>query len=58
MHRIIGIGALGPIASLTLLQLWLEKKVELTESEFDELCDNVIEYLGKCRDDVYRLKRD
>jgi len=59
MHRRIGTGALGPLASMALLSCFMEKKVELTEDEFDELCETVIEALGECRDERYRLmKRD
>lgn len=58
MHRIVGTGELGPMASMALLELWIEKQVELNEDEFDELLDTVIEYLGKARDERYRLLRD
>jgi len=58
MHRITGTGALGPLASMALVSLWLEKKVELTEDEFDELCEGIIDALGEARDERYRLKRD
>jgi len=44
---------------MALLSCFMEKKVELTEDEFDELCETVIEALGECRDERYRLvKRD
>lgn len=44
------------MASMALLSLWLEKKVELTEDEFDELCETVIDCLGNARDERWRLK--
>jgi len=43
---------------MALLELFMTKKVELTEEEFDELCETVIGALGDCRDERYRLKRD
>jgi len=58
MHRITGTGSLGPLTSMALLELWFTKKIELTESEFDELVEVVIDRLGEARDDRYRLKSD
>jgi len=58
MRRIAGTVKPGVIASLTLLELWIKKELVLTESEYDELVDTVIEFLGDTRDERYRLKRD
>lgn len=58
MHRIVGIGAMGATTCCCLLELFLTKKIELTEWEFDQLCEKLITLLGDSRDETYRLVKE
>lgn len=58
MTQKVGTAKLGVVASLTYLELWMMKEVELTEQEFDQLLETIIDYLGDARDERYRLKKD
>lgn len=43
---------LGPIAALTMLQLYIERKVKLDVDELEMLLDTVFDYLTDVRDAV------
>lgn len=55
MHSVrrMGIGAVA-----TVLDLWLNRQLELTESQYDELCERLVDLLGSSRDEIWRLRRD
>jgi len=48
----------GPFAAIALLEAFLRKQWTLTESEADQLFDEVIALLERARDERYRLARD
>lgn len=41
-----------------LLELWMNRQLELTEEEYDTLVDAVIELLGETRDEQWRFRRE
>lgn len=46
---------LGPAAACELLNLWFERKLSLTEDEFEDLCDVLYGHIESLRDERYRL---
>lgn len=42
-------------AAAALLELWMDRKLALTEEEYDTLVDAVIELLGATRDEQWRF---
>jgi len=46
---------LGPATCCTLIELWLLRKIELTEDDFDVLVDALHAHLEKAYDEKYRL---
>lgn len=49
------VGDMGPVAACELLKLWLERKIELDEDEFEDLCDQLYQLLEEARDDRFRV---
>lgn len=45
----------GPATCCTLLELWLTRKIELSEDDFDHLVGALHDHLEKAYDDRYRL---
>lgn len=46
---------ISAITACTMLELWLERNLVLSEEEYDELQDAVIELLSMARDERFRL---
>lgn len=46
---------LGPATCCTLLELWLSRKIEITEDDFDSLVGQLHDHLEKAYDERYRL---
>lgn len=46
---------IGPATCCTLLELWLTRKIELSEDDFDYLVGGLHDHLEKAYDDRYRL---
>lgn len=53
MHSIrrMGIGAVA-----TMLDLWCDRQLELSRRDYDELCSRLVDLLGDCRDEQWRLR--
>lgn len=48
---------MGIATVVSLLDLWLDRKFELSASEYDWLCSRIVDFLGDSRDEVWRLRR-
>lgn len=48
---------MGISTVVALLDLWLDRKFEITLEEYDWLCSRVVDFLGESRDEVWRLRR-
>lgn len=48
----------GPLAAMALLEAFLQKQWSLTESEADQLFDEVLGVLERARDERYRFARE
>lgn len=48
---------MGISTVVALLDLWLDRKFEITPQEYDWLCSRVVDFLGESRDEVWRLRR-
>lgn len=48
---------MGIATVVALLDLWLDRKFEITPEEYDWLCSRVVDFLGESRDEVWRLRR-
>lgn len=46
-----------PFTAYTMLVLFTERKVNLTEAEFDQYWDQIIEVLEKANNEKYRLEK-
>lgn len=47
----MGIGAVA-----TMLDLWCDRQLELTREEYDGLCGRLVDLLGDCRDEQWRIR--
>jgi len=47
--------SIGPATACTLIELWLTRKMELTEDEFDFLVGALHDHLERAYDERYRL---
>lgn len=47
----------GIATAATLLELWMNRQMDLTEEEYDSLVDAVIELLGATRDEQWRFRQ-
>lgn len=48
---------MGISTVVAILDLWLERKLEITREEYDWLCARLVDFLGDARDEVWRLRR-
>lgn len=49
------LGDLSPAAAAQLLSAWIDRKIQLTEDEFEDLCDVLYGHIEDLRDERYRL---
>lgn len=48
---------MGIATVVSILDLWLDRKMEITHEEYDWLCARCVDFLGEARDEVWRLRR-
>jgi len=48
---------MGISTVVALLDLWLDRRWEISHEEYDWLCSRLVDFLGEARDEVWRLRR-